>query len=262
MLTGRHIGGAVNYVAIADATSASEIVMVAGLAADNLVVAVYFLFLFALSGKAASEQKEINRGMREQGTQEDRSAVEEAPAAHLSVALSVSLILVSAGSFLSRRLMPGLGSIPIITLLTIAFATLFPSMAKKLRPAGTALGTIFMQLFFASAGASGSLRTVLGSAPILLLFSSVQIAVHLLVLLLLGRALGIDRRLLFLASNSNVGGPTTAAGMASSKRWDSLVIPALLSGILGYSIGTFVSLGVGRLLLPNIPSASSPLAIR
>ena len=46
---------------------------------------------------------------------------------------------------------------------------------------------------------------------------------------------------LAVASNAAVGGPTTAAAMASAKRWDDLVLPALLVGILGYATGTFTS---------------------
>ena len=52
----------------------------------------------------------------------------------------------------------------------------------------------------------------------------------------------------FEASNANVGGPTTAAAMASSKRWKSLVLPALLTGVFGYTIATFVGLIVYQML--------------
>ena len=47
-----------------------------------------------------------------------------------------------------------------------------------------------------------------------------------------------------VASNAAVGGPTTAAAMATAKGWDDLVLPALLVGILGYATGTFVSIGL------------------
>jgi uncharacterized membrane protein len=64
----------------------------------------------------------------------------------------------------------------------------------------------------------------------------------------IGKMLKIPFREIVLASNANVGGPTTAAGMASSKRWKDLVLPALLTGVFGYAIATAVGLLVAKLL--------------
>jgi len=109
-----------------------------------------------------------------------------------------------------------------------------------------------MQVFFASIGASGSLGVVLSQAPLLFLFSLTQISVHLAVILAAGRVLGIGRKDVLLASNANVGGPTTAAGMAWTKGWRSSLVPALLVGIFGYAIATFVSIGLGYSTLRHI----------
>ena len=51
-----------------------------------------------------------------------------------------------------------------------------------------------------------------------------------------------------LAVNASIGGPTTAAAMAVSMGWSKLVLPALLAGLWGYTIGTAVGLMVGELL--------------
>ncbi|KAL9264113.1 putative membrane protein YjcL [Drosera capensis] len=56
-LMGRHIGGAVNYVAIADALGVASSVLAAGLAADNVICAVYFTTLFALASKVPPERE-------------------------------------------------------------------------------------------------------------------------------------------------------------------------------------------------------------
>ena len=56
-------------------------------------------------------------------------------------------------------------------------------------------------------------------------------------------------RELYLASNANVGGPTTAAAMAQAKEWKRLVLPALLIGILGYATATAIALALGPVLL-------------
>jgi hypothetical protein len=53
---------------------------------------------------------------------------------------------------------------------------------------------------------------------------------------------------LLTASNAAIGGPGTAAAMASSRDWPEQITPALLTGSLGYTIGTPIGLAVGALL--------------
>ncbi|CAA3031589.1 uncharacterized membrane -like [Olea europaea subsp. europaea] len=62
-LMGRHIGGAVNYVAISEALQVSPSVLTAGLAADNVICAVYFSTLFALASKIPAESSTSTSGM-------------------------------------------------------------------------------------------------------------------------------------------------------------------------------------------------------
>lgn len=50
----RHIGGAVNYVAVSEYLNITPSIVAGGLAADNLVCALYFAGIFALAGPAAS----------------------------------------------------------------------------------------------------------------------------------------------------------------------------------------------------------------
>ncbi len=107
-----------------------------------------------------------------------------------------------------------------------------------------------MQMFFAASGAAGSIRLVMEQAPILFLFSALQVGIHFISLIGIGRfLLKLDLNELYLASNANVGGPTTAAAMATGKGWKRLVFPSLLVGILGYATATPIALVLGRILL-------------
>jgi len=104
-------------------------------------------------------------------------------------------------------------------------------------------------MFLAASGASGSILLVMKSAPKLFIFSALQMCIHFITLMSVGKFIFRFRsKELYLASNANVGGPTTAAAMATAKGWKRLVLPALLVGILGYATATPIALALGPFL--------------
>lgn len=263
-LAARHIGGAINFVAVADTLNVGGSAISAAIAADNVVVALYFAFLFAIA-KPGEENSE-NKVMEEEPNTENRdmpvvpedlggdiNALGDSTItlASLGTSLTVASCLVSLGGIITRMMLPsGTSSLPLTSILTVLSATIFPKFFAHIRVAGTAMGIIFIQMFFAASGASGSIKLVMQSAPSLFAFSALQIGVHFITLVALGRGLlRLPPRELYLASNANVGGPTTAAAMAQAKEWPRLVLPALLIGILGYSSATFIGLCLGPVLL-------------
>ena len=79
----------------------------------------------------------------------------------------------------------------------------------------------FGGIFFAVIGASANVLVVMRVGPVLFVFAALILTIHLLFLLGSGWLLRLDLSEIVIASNANMGGPTTAAAMAAvaSTRW-------------------------------------------
>ncbi|OAE29864.1 hypothetical protein AXG93_773s1020 [Marchantia polymorpha subsp. ruderalis] len=234
------LGSAVNYVAVSEALGTTPSIVAAGLAADNLICAIYFTTLFALAANIPPDaskpgEPEAILGFGGQGLKVEETAT----------ALALSAVICTAGNLMAKALNLQGGGIPCITAIVVIVATVFPSFCGKISTSGSGLAIILLQIFFASIGANASITSVMTSAPGLFLFSLVQVAVHLAMILGVGKLCGFQRKELLMASNANVGGPSTAAGMAAAKGWRTLSVPGILIGIFGIAIATFVSIILG-----------------
>ncbi|XP_076896894.1 uncharacterized protein LOC143550037 isoform X2 [Bidens hawaiensis] len=246
-LMASYIGGAINYVAVSDALAISPSVIAAGVAADNVICAIYFMALFALGSKIPAEASASNTVQNLDSGSGGSLAV--LPTA---TALAVSFAICKCGTHIVKLLKIQGGTLPAITAIVVILATLLPKQIGYLAPYGDAIAAISIQVFFAVLGASGSIWNVINVAPSIFIFAFIQVAVHLIVILGLGKLLNLDLKLLLLASNANIGGPTTASGMATAKGWGSLVVPGILVGIFGISIATYVAYFFGVFVLKRM----------
>ena len=271
MMTGSYIGGGVNFVALADAFHTERTLVSATVVADNLNMAVYFLVLLKCVSSAFFQKHyphpHMDRVAREgrEGAQTQAAAYWQAKnislkdiALDLFYAVAVVTLSQNLGKMLGAAIPAGSGlghmantffssQYVWITLFSMGFATLFEKQAAALAGAQE-IGTYFIYLFFFAIGVPASVLEILRNAPLLFVFCFLMVLVNMAFCFVGGKLFHFSLEDIVLASNANIGGPTTAAGMAISQGWTSLVGPSMLVGTFGYVIGTYLGMVVGGIL--------------
>ena len=239
-----YIGGSVNYAALGEMTglSGDASFFSAATAADNLFSAIFLSVLGLLPGVQWLARRFSDHPQTETdipiSTDPDSDTVSMTPTS-LCTALAVATLLVSVSDALSVWLDFSGGRYIILTILTLAIATMVPKL-RVWCTGGFELGVVMSFVFFGSIAAGADVVAMLSVAPILISLVTILLTTHLVCLLIIGRWLKLTLPELLTASNAAVLGATTAPAMAAAKGWHDQITPGVLVGVLGYSLGTLV----------------------
>ena len=271
MMTGSYIGGGVNFVAMADSFTVPGELVSALVVADNLNMAIYFFILIGLPSVAFIRNKYKHpyidkvESVETEGDETKAAAYwerKEISLKDIAFAMGTAFIIVAVSSELAGlfgRIIPTsnfglellnglLGNMYLImTTITMLLATFIPNFFGNINGANE-LGTFLIYIFFVVIGVPASIPLILTQAPLLLLFTAIIVIVNMVVSLGFGKLFKFNLEEILLASNANIGGPTTAAAMAIAKGWNELIIPIILAGTLGYIIGNYAGIFMGQLL--------------
>ncbi|MEW4219982.1 DUF819 family protein [Rossellomorea marisflavi] len=272
MLSASYVGGGVNFAAMAAKFAPPGEMVSSAVVADNLMMAIYFIVLMTIPTmgffrkrfRAPHVEKVENGGMKEDGKTLAEGFWSRKEMSLKDIALSVGtaflLVVVSfkiaelfaglipsgedASFFLN--LMNGLFGDKYLMLTTLTFLALalFPKYFESIN-GSQEIGTFLIYLFFVVIGIPASIPLIIQNAPLLLVFVLIIVILNLGISLGAGKLLKYDLEEILLASNANVGGPTTAAAMAIAKGWKDLIGPILVVGTLGYIIGNYVGTTLG-----------------
>lgn len=166
---------------------------------------------------------------------------------HVTGAVALSFIICAAAQMLGNALDLSNYNILFITLITLVLANLMPKLMNSFE-GEFELGMLFMYIFFAAVGAGTNAIQFLGSAFILFVYGMAIILAHLTLVLFAARLLKIDLAEAVVASGAALVGPSVTAAIAISRGWRSLVTPAIMCGIFGYAIATFIGVAVSKFL--------------
>jgi uncharacterized membrane protein len=272
MLSASYVGGGVNFAAMAAKFEAPGEMVSSAVVADNLMMAIYFIVLMMIPAMGffrrrfnAPHVEKVESGrMKDEGKTLAESFWERKDISLKDIALSVGtaflLVMVSfkIAEFLDGvipsgeetsfflNLLNGLFGDQYLMLTTLTFLALalFPKYFESIN-GSQEIGTFLIYLFFVVIGIPASIPLIVQNAPLLLVFVFIIVVVNMAVSLTAGKLLKYDLEEILLASNANVGGPTTAVAMAIAKGWKDLIGPILVVGTLGYIIGNYIGTTLG-----------------
>ena len=233
-----YIGGSVNYAALGEMTGliTDRSFFSAATAADNLFSALYLSLIASLPALSSLARWYPEHRMSELVETEAPPAVS---AQSLCLALSISVILVVTSDMVAAAWTGPSTRYVVLTALTLVLATAVPHI-RRLTSGGFELGIALSFSFFASIAAGADIEAMVSKAPMLGALVAMLLAVHLGVLLLVGKLCRLTLPELLTASNAAILGATTAPTMAAAKGWKDQVTPGVLVGVIGYALGTFV----------------------
>lgn len=275
-MTGSYIGGGVNFSALAATYMAGTTTIGSLTVADNLLMALYFFVLLFIPTQRFFLKKYLHPHMDEVQAGLDKSEVEQEKTRAaafwgrkeisikdiaINVALAAIIVMISQllagwiggmfpadGGFVVNLFSSLLGSQYIwITTLSILVATLGSRQADQIS-GSQEIGTYLIYLFFFVIGVPASIGALISQAPLLLVLTGVMVLVNMLFSFGFGRLFKFSLEEIILASNANIGGPTTAAAMAISQGWTKLIGPSMLIGTFGYALGTYLGVIVYNIL--------------
>lgn len=239
-----YIGGSVNYAALGEITglSADASFFSAATAADNLFSAV-FLSVIALVPGAHWIARHFVEHTASEAVQVTETVVTPAS---ISYALAAAAGIVAITDLLCWWLEIPSWRYAVMTLISVGLATAVPQIRDWFSGAFE-VGVALSFPFFAAIAAGADIRAMISVAPLLIILVAILLSVHLTVLLVVGRKLGLTIPELLTASNAAILGATTAPAMAAAKGWHDQVTPGVLVGVLGYALGTFIGTALFQL---------------
>ncbi|WP_034801967.1 DUF819 domain-containing protein [Eubacterium sp. AB3007] len=275
VFTATYTGGAINFDAVGRALDVSREVLSAATVADNMVMALVFAILMIIPSmgffRRHFHHPFIDDNEADAGAEESRGTRPYIPAysrrsqialKDIALSLSVALVIVGVsrllGGWCGDLLPQGNTLVRIVHILfsneytwisaiSISCATLKPGIFGAIHGARE-IGVFLIYIYFFTLGVPASIPLLLSGSVMLLVFALVVVITNMLCCFLFGRIFRCPLEDIILAVNACIGGPTTAAAMAGAKGWNSLAGPAILVGVLGYALGSYLGLMAGGFL--------------
>jgi uncharacterized membrane protein len=259
--TGTYTGGSVNFNALALHYGLNKQAGVYGgiTAVDNILTTVWITATIAMprllrriwpTPKFGVAEVDPEASSEALDLDDETESVQPVNVAFL-FAIGVGSLWVSEWVAAWLKSSAGISFPSIVVLTTIALLLAQVPFIQR-QNGSQVMGLFAMNLFLAAIAALcdiSALHEMGRFGRTLLIFASLVIAIHAVITFGAAALFRIDVDMAAIASQANIGGATTAVGVAKSLQRRDLVLPAVLVGSLGYAVGTYLGFAVAEFLL-------------
>lgn len=261
IFVGTYTGGAVNFNALAlhYGVNTQGPVFAGITAVDNILTTVWMAATIALPRLLSCIWPRTRFGMAAGNSAAASTVGDEADDSeqvhpiNLGFLLAVGAGGVCVAEFVAEWLKESQGiHLPSVIILTTIALVLAQFRVIQKQRGSQVLGLFAMYVFLSVIAAScdiAAFREIGGLGVTLFVFASVTIATHAVITFAGAAVFRIDVNVAAIASQANIGGATTALGVARSLGRRDLVLPAVLVGSLGYAVGTYLGFAVAEFVL-------------
>lgn len=247
MFTGTYTGGSINFNAIALAYDFqnNSILYAGSIAVDNVISTLWIVVTLAIPAlfRPLWKDKKVQN--------KSHIKIEESPDT-FNLNSTIWLVFLGLMSFVTSEFIsvhiPKIPSILVLTSIGLILAQF--KFVRNFRGSHI-LGLYLVYLFLAVIGAYCEIQAVLELKTIgitLILFALGIVLIHGILITILGGVFYRDWDMIAIASQANVGGGTTAIALAETFNRSELIVPAILVGMLGNALGTYMGFTVIWLL--------------
>lgn len=271
MMSGGHIGGTVNMVAMAGVFAVDDTMMGAATVVGNASLGI-LLAILAFICNSKFVRKHLTHPhieAREAEILADPEALNRPLSAafwknrelsllDLLKTLSTAFAIVAVSKYIAGwvtsmnppyLIQQLFGSIYLImTSLTVIGATLLPGWFSKLK-FGDELGMIILTMWYVTIGLSADIKTLLANTASVIFIIAITIVVHIIVVLPVGKLFKLNLEELCCGISASFGGPSSSVALTINQGWKDLIAPSIVCALWGYVIGNYVAVFLGNIFL-------------
>lgn len=255
MLNGVYTGGTINLAAVGTALRVSPTLYVAANTSDIVISGLYLLFLVTIGQrvigiflpawkKTAAGPAQVE--VEEWGSYKGFFSRDRFP--RLLGALGLAILIFGIGAVFSLVLPGQWGTITTILVITsLGIGASFIRPIRRIRMTYQ-LGHYFILVFCLVVGSMADLSRLLSVIPGVIGYVSVAIFGSLILHMLLCAIFRIDTDTMIITSVAGICSPPFVPMVAAALKNRDIIVPGIITGIIGWVIGTYLGIGVSTAL--------------